>query len=473
MISTPEEKASAPISVSELGRVMRSLLAEMEDRKDGASTGGNILGGGALWSVYSLTFAIMTTEQEQALQMATEAGHILLENGAEISRVEETMEHIAGAYGVEDESFFVLSNGIIATGQHYARAEFIPIRGTQLSRVAEVNQLSRDVVGADGRLMPVEELRSRLQAIRTAPGKPWWELIVGIALGVASFSILFGGSLTDAAATLACGLLLGAFMAFVGPHLTRIFSNLLGGLVGGLLCIGAVEMGFGEHLPNMIIGTIIALVPGVPFTNGIRDLANEDYIAGTTRLTDAFLAFLCIALGVAVGFIVDGLFSGGIIALGAPATDAVTAHWAIQLAAALVGTVGFSALFGAPRRYYIECGLVGMIGWGVYLVLLRMAHFSPAGAAFFGALAVAAVSDMLSVVRRCPATVFLICGIIPLVPGGGIFWTAYYLVSDQLARAAATGFVALKVTIAIAGGIIVAGVIAGMLKGRKHKSHML
>ena len=48
----------------------------------------------------------MTEEQEQALQLATEAGHILLENGAEISRVEETMTRIASAYGIEDESFF-------------------------------------------------------------------------------------------------------------------------------------------------------------------------------------------------------------------------------------------------------------------------------------------------------------------------------------------------------------------------------
>ena len=99
------------------------------------------------------------TEQEKALRLATEAGHILLENGAEISRVEQTMEHIASAYGVNDESFFVLSNGIITTGRQYARAEFIPIRGTQLSRVVEVNQLSRDV--SDGSI-PLGELESRL-----------------------------------------------------------------------------------------------------------------------------------------------------------------------------------------------------------------------------------------------------------------------------------------------------------------------
>ena len=425
----------------------------------------------------------MTTEQEQALQLATEAGHILLENGAEISRVEETMTRIASAYGIEDESFFVLSNAIIATGQHYARAEFIPIKGTQLAKVVEVNQLSRDVTAGECgneltcecgnqtneftnpqvntfKPMSVETLRQRIQAIRNMPGKVWWEMTLGIALGVSSFSILFGGSLVDAVATLVAGVLLGLFMTFVSPHLSRLVGNVAGGLVGGILCILLFRLAMGIdglpqlHLANMIIGTIIALVPGVPFTNGMRDLANEDYIAGTTRLTDAFLVFLCIALGVALAFIIDGVATGGIVQLGAPVKDPVAAHWAIQLVAAFVGTVGFSALFGAPRRFYLYCGLAGVAGWAVYL-FVSTGH-SVVGAAFFAALTVAAISHVMARLRHCPVTVFLICGIIPLVPGGGIFWTAYYLVTDQLRLAAETGFVALKVTIAIAGGIILA-----------------
>ena len=436
----------------------------------------------------------MTEEQEQALQLATEAGHILLENGAEISRVEETMTRIASAYGIEDESFFVLSNGIIATGQHYARAEFIPIKGTQLAKVVEVNQLSRDVTSGEcgnaskrdcvnqtneftssrnntSKPMPVETLRQSIQAIRTMPVKVWWEMTLGIALGVSSFSILFGGSLVDALATLVAGVLLGLFMTFVSPHLSRLVGNVAGGLVGGILCILLYRLAMGIeglpqlHLANMIIGTIIALVPGVPFTNGMRDLANEDYIAGTTRLTDAFLVFLCIALGVALAFIVDGVVTGGIVQLGAPVKDPVAAHWVIQLVAAFVGTVGFSALFGAPRRYYLYCGLAGMAGWAVYLLVA--AGHSVVGAAFFAALTVAAISHIMAKICRCPVTVFLICGIIPLVPGGGIFWTAYYIVTEQLRMAAATGFVALKVTIAIAGGIILASGIINKLFIRK------
>lgn len=416
-----------------------------------------------------MPFPTMDTQQERALQLATEAGHILLENGAEIIRVEETIQHIATAYGVENESFYVLSNGIIATGQHYASAEFIPIKGTQLSRVVEVNQLSREVSSGT---VSLDELEARLKAIRQSPSKPWWELVLGTALGVSSFSILFGGSFVDAGVTFIAGLLLGLFMTFVGSRITRIFGNLLGGMLGGLLCILAVRLGLGEHLPNMIIGTIIALVPGVPFTNGMRDMANEDYLSGTTRLLDACLVFLCIALGVALAFLIDGAFSGGMMQLGVPVADAVTRAWYVQLPAAFIGTVGFAALFGTPRRYYLTCGFTGMVGWAVYVVLAWYTGLlSVAGAAFFGALAVALTSDLLSVAQRCPTTVFLICGIIPLVPGGGIFWTVYYLVSDQLRLAATTGFTAIKVTIAIAGGIITLAALASRLQKRRRTTN--
>ena len=93
---------------------------------------------------------LLEERHAEALAIASEAGHILLENGAEISRVEETMERIASHYGVDKKSFFVLSNGIFTTSSFnkYANVEFIPFKGTQLDKVVAVNQLSRDIVSA-------------------------------------------------------------------------------------------------------------------------------------------------------------------------------------------------------------------------------------------------------------------------------------------------------------------------------------
>ena len=99
-------------------------------------------------------------DSSKVMDLAYEAGSILLENGAEISRVEETMQRIAGHFGVEDESVFVLSNGIMATSKGYARSKFIPIKGTSLDKVVAVNQLSREV--AQGRC-GLPELERRLK----------------------------------------------------------------------------------------------------------------------------------------------------------------------------------------------------------------------------------------------------------------------------------------------------------------------
>ena len=287
-------------------------------------------------------------------------------------------------------------------------------------------------------------------------------IAVSLPLFCAAFCIIFGGSILDAVATFFCGLLLGAFMTFVASHMSRLMGNFVGGLIGGLLCVITYKiLPFGLHLPNMIIGTIIALVPGVPFTNGMRDLANEAYIAGTTRLTDAFLSFLGIALGVSTAFVIQGGLLGSIIQLGTPEIDPLTSHWVIQLAAAFVGTMGFAVIFGVPRKFYLDSGFIGMIGWGVYI-------FS--GSAFIAAFVLSIVSYLQAHIRRCPVTVFLICGIIPLVPGGGIFWTAYHIVVDHLRLAASTGFEAIKVTVAIAAAIIIVAAIFNRLIKRKKQT---
>ena len=103
-----------------------------------------------------------------------------------------------------------------------------------------------------------------------------------------------------------------------------------------------------------------------------------------------------------------------------------------------------------------------MAGWALFLLLngdmrVALCHFSPAESALFAAMLVALLSQLMAQKWHCPTTLYLICGIIPLVPGGAIFWTAYYMVASRLGMAAATGFVAIKVTIAIAVGIILAG----------------
>lgn len=391
---------------------------------------------------------------QDILKFASAAGRTLLENGAEIYRVEETMERIAGHYGEDKENFFVLSNGIFTTGKAYANVEFIPIRGARLDKVVAVNQLSRDISKQD---IPLHEAEKKLEAIREMPEKPIWEQLSGTALGCAGFCAIFGGGFADCAAATVAGLAMYCFTLFIGtPKMSRILSNICGGLIGTLACILLHSIGFGTNLGNMIIGTLIPLIPGVAFTNGLRDLANEDYIAGATRLLDALVVFFCIALGVSLSFLAQSWAAGSIIQLQGTVTDPVTSLFPLQLAAAFVGTAAFAVLFGAPRKFYVSSGLVGMMGWLIFLACVRFTPLSAVGGTFFAATGVALLSRFCARRLRCPSTVFLICGIFPLIPGAGVFWSTYFTVSSQLKPALGAGFTAIKITIAIVLGILVA-----------------
>ena len=112
------------------------------------------------------------SREKEVMEAALQAGHLLLENGAEISRVEETMERICRYYGVHSGNAFVLTNGIFVTVGNrnepvFAKVEHIPVSGTHLDRVAAVNQLSREI--EEGRYT-IGQVSGRLDDIKRMPG---------------------------------------------------------------------------------------------------------------------------------------------------------------------------------------------------------------------------------------------------------------------------------------------------------------
>lgn len=121
---------------------------------------------------------------------------------------------------------------------------------------------------------------------------------------------------------------------------------------------------------------------------------------------------------------------------------------------AVVGTVALSVLVGVPARYYPYCGLTGGVGWLVYALLHEVCGRGVGQSALFAAMAVLLLSRFLAIWKHCPVTVFLISGIFPLVPGAGIYWTAYYIVTNQPQLAAQTGYEAVKIAAAIVLGIV-------------------
>lgn len=250
------------------------------------------------------------------LELPFQMGQVLLENGAEISRVQETMERVARAYEIESFHMYVLTNAIFATGggqaaQRTAMLRHVPGTTVHLGRIMAVNQLSREI--AQG-MHTAEEAQARLERIRTLPYSPLLARVLCCAVGSAAFSFLFGGSWIDAAVAFVCGVLLELYLAFVGSkNLSKFLTNLSASALV-TLCGGALFLlGLGHNMDKIIIGSIIRLVPGVALTNSIRDFFSGDYLSGAIRMLDAFLVGGCIAVG--VGFVIKALsvLTGGVL----------------------------------------------------------------------------------------------------------------------------------------------------------------
>lgn len=125
----------------------------------------------------------------------------------------------------------------------------------------------------------------------------------------------------------------------------------------------------------------------------------------------------------------------------------------IQFLCAMLGVLAFSILFSAPRSEWLFCSFVGGFGWLVY-ALLTAGGMGGTLACVIASLTLTALSRLFSVWRRSPATVFLIAGIFPLVPGAGIYYTAYHLFNSNFSEGLVKGVETLKISGAITLGIL-------------------
>lgn len=129
-----------------------------------------------------------------------------------------------------------------------------------------------------------------------------------------------------------------------------------------------------------------------------------------------------------------------------------------QFIAAMLGVWAFAVLFHAPRKYYLPCALNGAIGWAAYLVFTANG-LSSALACLYATILLTVLSRCFAIIMRAPATIFLVTGIFPLVPGAGIYYTAYYLMSGDLVAGSARGVDTFLVAGAIALGILLGSIL--------------
>ena len=239
------------------------------------------------------------------IDTAALAGTLMLENGAEIYRVEETIDYMLKTSGLKTSEAFVVSTGIMISLDDPSIDALTVIRrvnrgATNLNVVAQVNDISRKFYK---KVISLEEAFSQLKHLDKTQ-YPWWLKDICTIFVVASFAGMYGGNGYDMLATAIVGIFLAAWLhAGKKIGLNSLIKDLTASVVISVMASVMVHIGVGMHFDRIIIGAIMVLVPGAAITNAIRDTLHGDYTSGNANILQAFAEAAMIALGVYVGLL--------------------------------------------------------------------------------------------------------------------------------------------------------------------------
>ena len=249
--------------------------------------------------------------EERLLKSVSKAGRILLESGAEIYRVEETINRVLNCLQVEEGSAFVTPSGVfvsfISDGKTYSKVVRVTSSSLNLTRINEINQASRDICGG---LIGLDEFEERVRVcshkdFNTPTLDCWYSAIIAM-----SFTIFYGGLLWDGVAGFIAGFLVRRGQIYFSKKKLNSFVaiGLCSALIVLFACIfSTLPIPFQRDV--MIIGSMMLLVPGLAFTNAIRDCFAGDYLSALTRATEAIL--IAISLAVGAGIVLSLWMLGG------------------------------------------------------------------------------------------------------------------------------------------------------------------
>ena len=250
----------------------------------------------------------------QLSHVAMEMGVILLSNGAETYRVEESMHRICLALGAQEAEIFCVPTTIIISitmddTAPLTQTRRIHTRITDLTKVDEINHLSRKICYE---AIPYDDLISEIGRINAAPSYPYVLQVLAFAFISQMFTLFFGGNLQDSCIGFVIGIATKLLMDLMGRLETNsFFINMIGGAIAALVAVTASGLGLTAQMNTIIIGSIMTLVPGLVITNAIRDIIAGDYLSGLTKGVEALLIAAAIAAGVAVPLSLLRPFWGG------------------------------------------------------------------------------------------------------------------------------------------------------------------
>ena len=387
------------------------------------------------------------------IDLASDLGYELAMSGAETFRVEESVSRVLSAYGLNAE-VFAIPNYLIVTvltkkGLPITRMRRIGSHGNDLDSVERLSALSRSFCLHT----PAPQEAQQQLADTLANRRAYSPAMLGLGnfLGAFGFCLFFGGSVPDALCAGVCGLLVGLVTEVLGKRrVSQFFITIAAAFFMAWLAYGLGVARICQRTDAVIIGALMILVPGLLFTNAMRDIIYGDTNSGLNRVVQVFLVAAAIALGTA------GAWNLSSLLWGMPVSQiAVSYAIGVQCLFAALGCVGFSILFNIHGPGVILCTIGGGLSWLVYRVAGELGC-GDIVCYFWSALFASVYSETMARVRKYPAISYLVVSIFPLIPGAGVYYTMTYAVLGQMDQFARQGMH----TAAIAG-IMAVGILLG------------
>lgn len=247
-------------------------------------------------------------EAQDLMNLSLYAGALLIQNGAESYRAEDTVERMCRSVSnISRVSAYALPSAIFLTieydGETISNFRKITISDTNMNKIDKVNSFSRHFVAKDFSIL---ESYNILNEIDSEDEKPI-HLHIGAAIAAPFFTILFGGNFKDFLPSMVIGFLISIILSRISKYKLSFFmNNIIAAFIISVLAIISVKLNIGQNTDLIIIGDIMLLVPGVAITNSVRDIMSGEFITGAITMIKAFFIALAIAFGVGLGLKIMG-----------------------------------------------------------------------------------------------------------------------------------------------------------------------
>ena len=382
------------------------------------------------------------------LNVAMKLGYRLAMSGAETFRVEESIKRMMLAYGISAETFSIPNLLIInietPDGQTITRMRRVGIHGNDLDTVERYSNLSRRI--CESKPTPDEALAWIREADESKRSYTLAGTLAGSFLSACGFAAIFGSCITDSLCAGVCGVVTGLVLHTMNIFkVNQFFSTVATAFVMTLAAWIMNAVGLVESTDTVIIGTLMILVPGLLFTNAMRDIIFGDTNSGVNRIIQVLLIAVAIALGTGAAW----SLADHLLRLNYGAIPLVYPYWA-QCAVCFIGCIGFSVLFNIHGPGGILCAIGGVLAWATYCLVCHCTNNDLLGN-FAAAVVAAAYAEIMARVRKYPAISYLVVSIFPLLPGAGIYYTINAFVQGDMDQFTVIG----SHTIAIAGVLAV------------------